>query len=91
VAERTGDDRLAVRPQRGYLPRFLSLAAAQQLNIEAGDRLLVDVQDGVLVLVPQPEDYAKHLAGLHKEVWAGVDSNDYLRQERVAWTPLNNG
>lgn len=65
--------------------------ARQQLNIEAGDRLLVDVQDGVLVLVPQPDDYAKHLAGLHKEVWAGVDSNDYLRQERDAWTTLNNG
>jgi AbrB family looped-hinge helix DNA binding protein len=65
-------------------------AARQQLEIKAGDRLLVDVQDGVLVLVPQPEDYAERLAGLHRAVWEDVDTTDYLRQERDAWTTLNN-
>lgn len=65
--------------------------ARRQLKIEAGDRLLVDVQDGVLVLMPQPENYAEHLAGLHREIWTDVDSNDFLRRERDAWTNLNSG
>ena len=72
----------------------LPSAACRQLHIEAGDRLLVDVQDGVLVLIPQPEDYVEHLAGLHREIWEGVDrepsGRDYLNQERNAWTPSNN-
>ena len=63
--------------------------ARELLKIEKGDRLLVDVQDGVLVNVPCPEDYADRLAGLHREVWAGVDTDDYLRQEREAWTSSN--
>lgn len=33
----------------------LPSAARQQLNIQAGDRLLVDVQDGIIVLIPQHE------------------------------------
>jgi AbrB family looped-hinge helix DNA binding protein len=59
--------------------------AREQLNIESGDRLLVDVQDGVLILIPQPQDYVKHMAGLHREVWADVDTNTYLDEEREAW------
>ncbi len=61
-------------------------AARSSLGIEPGDRLLVDVQDGVLVLVPQPESYTDALTGLHRDVWAGVDSDDYLDEERQAWT-----
>ena len=59
--------------------------AREKLNIQSGDRLLVDVQDGVLILIPQPQDYADHLAGLHKEIWADVDTTTYLEQERAAW------
>ena len=59
--------------------------AREQLNIESGDRLLVDVQDGVLILIPQPQDYAKHMAGLHKELWEDVDTDTYLEEERQAW------
>jgi len=58
----------------------------RQLDIQPGDRLLVDVQDGMLLLVPEPTDYVTHLAGLYKEVWADIDVDDYLRQERDAWS-----
>ena len=61
-------------------------SAREKLNIQSGDRLLVDVQDGVLILIPQPQDYAKHMAGLHKEIWADVDTSAHLEEEREAWT-----
>lgn len=60
--------------------------AREKLNIQSGDRLLVDVQDGVLVLIPRPRDYVAHMAGLHAEVWASVDTTTYLDQEREAWS-----
>lgn len=61
--------------------------ARQTLNIEAGDRLIVDVQDGLLILLPQPEDYVGYLSGLHGEIWEGVDAAEYLNEERAAWQP----
>lgn len=30
-------------------------------------------------------DYTAHLAGLHQEVWEGVDTDAYLQRERDAW------
>jgi AbrB family looped-hinge helix DNA binding protein len=59
--------------------------ARQHLNIQIGDQLLVDIQDGLLILVPQPQDYAARLAGLHREVWQGLNTTAYLQQEREAW------
>lgn len=59
--------------------------ARKQLSIEAGDRLLVDVQDGVIVLLPEPDDYTDYLAGLHSEIWQGMDTMKYLEDERNAW------
>ena len=60
-------------------------SARERLNIQSGDRLLVDVQDGLLILIPQPQDYVVHLAGLHREVWADMDTTAYLAEEREAW------
>ncbi len=64
--------------------------AREKLDIQSGDRLLVDVQDGILILIPQPQDYVAHLAGLHKEVWAGIDTTAYLEEEREAWNNSDN-
>ena len=66
-------------------------AARRQLNIQRGDRLLVDIQDGMIVLVPTPKDYAAKLAGLHHEIWENMDSSAYLREERNAWDDSANG
>jgi AbrB family looped-hinge helix DNA binding protein len=63
--------------------------ARERLNIKSGDRLLVDIQDGILL--PQPKDYATHLAGLHREVWAGLDTTAYLQEERGAWNASETG
>lgn len=75
---------LAVKVSSRHQIALPSLAR-RQLDIQPGDRLLVDVQDGMLLLVPEPADYVAHLAGLHKDVWADIDVDDYLRQERDAW------
>ena len=55
------------------------------LGIESGDSLLVEVRGGHVVLVPEPRDYAEHLRGLHREVWEGVEPQEYVRREREAW------
>lgn len=60
-------------------------AARKQLGIERGDHLLVEIRDGHLILVPEPSDYARHLRGLHREIWDGVEPQEYVRQEREAW------
>jgi len=59
--------------------------ARHKLRIKTGDHLLVDIRDGYLVLMPEPRDYARHLQGLHWEVWQNVDPEEYVRQEREAW------
>ena len=65
--------------------------ARDRLNIQSGDRLLVDVQDGLLILLPQPQDYTAHLAGLYREVWADLDTTAYLQEERDAWNASKSG
>ncbi len=59
--------------------------ARKALSLGAGDELLVEIEDGRLVLYPRPKNYAKHLRGLHKGVWRGVDATEYVREERKNW------
>jgi AbrB family looped-hinge helix DNA binding protein len=67
----------------------LPSVARKQLNIQAGDRLLVDIQEGLIILLPQPQDYVQYLAGLHQEIWQDLDTTAYLEQEREAWEASN--
>ena len=59
-----------------------------KLNIKAGDSVLVDVQDEIMVLIPQPKNYTNHLQGLYSEIWETVDVEKYINGERNAWTNL---
>jgi len=65
--------------------------ARQLLNIKSGDRLLVDIQDGIMVLIPKPDNYTEALAGLHKEVWQGLGVQNYIDEERNAWAGSPKG
>ena len=67
----------------------IPLAVRKKLKIKKGDCLLVDVQDGVIVLIPEPKRYTNYLQGLHNEIWKGVDVQKYLDGERNAW--MNSG
>ncbi len=64
--------------------------ARKKLNIKKGDRLIVDVQDGVIVLIPQPQSYTNYLQGLHSEIWKNIDTQKYLNEERGSWTNSAN-
>lgn len=79
---------LSVKVSKRYQVALPS-QARRHLKIEAGDRLLVDAQDGMLILLPYSEDHAERLLGLHKEVWTEMDANEYLHQERQSWKPSN--
>lgn len=58
----------------------------EQAGLKPGAKLLVDLEDGRIVMRPRPEHPAASLRGLHREVWSGVDTEDYLHQERESWS-----
>lgn len=60
-------------------------AIRKELHLEAGDHLLAKVRDGVIVLVPRRREALDELRGLHREIWAGVDAQAYIDEERDSW------
>jgi len=60
-------------------------AAREALQLKPGQQLLVMVRDDHIVMVPQPDDFVSRLRGLHKDVWQGKDTNEYLKNERDGW------
>lgn len=63
----------------------LPASVRRQLSIEAGDYLLVEVEDGAMVLVPKPVDPIEEIRGLGRELWDGVDAQEYVDRERDEW------
>jgi AbrB family looped-hinge helix DNA binding protein len=80
---------ISVKVSNRYQIALPSLAR-KELNIRAGDRLLVDIQEGMIILLPQPQDYVEHLTGLHKDIWQNINTTAYLQQEREAWQTSHN-
>ena len=60
-------------------------AIRKELQLATGDRLLAQVRDGVIVLVPQRGDALEQLRGLYREVWDQEDIQTYIDRERDAW------
>lgn len=59
--------------------------ARRALGIKPGDQLMVTIRDGGIWIFPRPISFADALVGLHEEVWEGIDTDEYIRQEREAW------
>jgi AbrB family looped-hinge helix DNA binding protein len=59
--------------------------AREVLGIKAGDKVIFDYRDGVVVMLARPEDFAAFMRGLGSEAWKGVDSREYLRSVREPW------
>ena len=51
----------------------------------AGDELVVEVEKGKVMIKARPKSYARHMLGLHRNVWKGVKVDEYIRKEREAW------
>jgi len=60
-------------------------SARNKLGIGPGDQLILDVEKDSLILKRNPKSYSKHLRGLHRSVWQGMDAASYTREERVTW------
>ena len=60
-------------------------AVRKALGLHPGDQLLVQLEDGKVVMRPRPQSYTKHLRGLHKQVWKGLDATEYVKRERASW------
>ena len=59
-------------------------AIRKERHLEAGDRLIVQVRDGVIVLMPRRGDTVDQLRGLYREVW-DADVEAYVDEERDDW------
>jgi len=55
--------------------------ARKALGVKAGDKLLVGVRDGMLIVMPKPKSFAKAIRGLAR----GTYPEDYLKKEREGW------
>jgi AbrB family looped-hinge helix DNA binding protein len=60
-------------------------AVRRQLAIDVDDYLLVDMQDGAIVLIPESTDPIDELRGLRREIWDRVDAQEYVNGERGEW------
>ena len=76
-------ERTTVKVSKRYQIAVPSLVR-RRLNIESGDELLINVQGSIALIMPKPTDYARGTVGLHREVWAGLDTDAYIREEREA-------
>ncbi len=47
-------------------------------------KLTAQLQKGITISEPT-SDYTAQLAGLHREIWEGIDTDAYLQEERDAW------
>jgi len=57
----------------------------KKLNLHAGDKLIVEIREGKIVLRPRPKSYTNYMLGLGKKMWEGVDATEYVSKERESW------
>lgn len=57
------------------------------LNLEKGDRLLLEVKENRLVLTRIPKDFTRSFSGTAKGVYGGPAAavDEYVRKERETW------
>lgn len=59
--------------------------ARRKLNIKSGDTLIIEVVGDQLVVMREPEDWAAYTEGLGKEIWEGVNVQEYIDESRGPW------
>ncbi len=64
------------------------LLQAQSLTPEEQIRLIEDLSSLIhqqMTMIPKPKRSILELRGLGKEIWNGVDAQEYVNQERDSW------
>lgn len=56
----------------------------EELGVGPGDRLIVPVHDGDIVMAREPDDWLEYTRGLGSHIWRDVDPVEYVRRERGA-------
>lgn len=62
----------------------LPVKVCNQLSIKDGDYLLLDIQEGKIILTPYPENPAKHFRGISKGLFGRTaeEVDAYVAEER---------
>lgn len=61
-------------------------AARKYAQLQAGDELLVTGIDGNLILLKKPDSYTEYTAGLHQDIWKGIDPLKHVKSLRKKWS-----
>ncbi|OGC03786.1 hypothetical protein A2276_08030 [candidate division WOR-1 bacterium RIFOXYA12_FULL_43_27] len=60
--------------------------AREMTHLEAGDKLLLTISAGGQILLwKKPKNYTAHMKGLGKELWRGININQYVKTLRKEW------
>ncbi|KAF0132914.1 MAG: hypothetical protein FD145_1527 [Candidatus Saganbacteria bacterium] len=60
--------------------------AREYIHLKAGDKLLLTVStSGHIMLWKRPESYTKHMKGLGRELWKGLNIKEYMENLRKEW------
>jgi len=63
------------------LPR----SVREALGLRVGDEVIFVIDGDRVLLRPRPASFTEAMRGLHREVWAGQDVDEWLEEERAAW------
>lgn len=56
----------------------------EALHLKPGDRLDVRIEEGKVVMIPQPS-HTSRLFGKHRDLWKDTEAVAYIRSERESW------
>lgn len=59
--------------------------ARRKLGIKPGDNVVLDIGKHSILLIREPESYTESMRGLGKEIWADIDTDEWLQRERDSW------
>lgn len=63
----------------------LPKAVREALALHVGDEVVFVVDGSKVLLRPRPANFTEAMRGLHREVWAGRDVDEWLEEERATW------
>lgn len=57
----------------------------RKMHFASNDEILVQIEEDKLVLTKKTNDHTSKMRGLHKDIWENVDSEEFLKKERMSW------